>query len=118
VTEVKQAALVDDMLRTRFAGRLCVVRSFSRFVEGTNLAVSKGQALAFLAQMLGMSPAETMAIGDNDNDADMVAWAGLGVAMGNASAAVKAVARYVAPPIEEDGAAVAIERFILEQRRE
>jgi len=56
-----------------------------------------------------------MAIGDNDNDADMVAWAGLGVAMGNASPAVKAGAGYVAPPIEEDGAAEAIERFILEQ---
>ncbi len=116
VTEAEQAGAVDSTLRRRFAGRLRVVRSFARFVEATNVAVSKGRALSFLAQRLGVSQAQTMAIGDNDNDADMVAWAGLGVAMGGASAAVKAVADHVAPAIEEDGAAQAIERFILEPR--
>jgi len=115
VAEAEQAAKANDLLHERFAGRLRIVRSFDCFVEGTNLAASKGQALSFLAQKLGVTQAETMAIGDNDNDADMVAWAGLGVAMGNASPAVKAGADYIAPPIEEDGAAEAIERFILEQ---
>jgi len=114
VTEEEQAVMVNDLLQERFAGRLRIVRSFACFVEATHLAASKGQALAFLAQKLGVSQAETMAIGDNDNDEDMVAWAGLGVAMGNASAAVKAAADYVAPSIEQDGAAEAIERFILE----
>jgi len=113
VTEEEQAAMVRDMLQERFAGRLRIMRSFSQFVEGTSLEASKGRALAFLAGRLGATQAETMAIGDNDNDVDMVAWAGLGVAMGNASAAVKAVADYVAPSLEEDGAAEAIERFIL-----
>jgi len=115
VSEAEQAAMVNDLLRVHFWGRLRIVRSFPRFVEGTSLAASKGQALSFLAEKLGVTQAETMAIGDNDNDTDMIAWAGLGVAMGNASAAVKAVAGYVAPSIEEDGAAEAIERFILEQ---
>ncbi len=115
VTEADQATVVNHLLRERFAGRLRIVRSFSQFVEGTSLAASKGQALSFLARRLGVSQAETMAIGDNDNDADMVAWAGLGVAMGNASAAVKAAADYVAQSVEEDGAAEAIERFILER---
>jgi Cof subfamily protein (haloacid dehalogenase superfamily) len=110
-----QASQADELLKRRFAGRLRIVRSFARFVEGTNLLASKGRALSFLASRLGVAQGETMAIGDNDNDADMVAWAGLGVAMGNASAAVKAAARYFAPPIEQDGAAEAIERFILEQ---
>ena len=113
VTEPEQAMQVDGSLREHFEGRLHIVRSFSRFVEGTNLQVSKGQALAFLARTLGVAQSETMAIGDNDNDADMVAWAGLGVAMGNASAAVKAAAEYLAPSIDEDGAAQAIERFVL-----
>jgi hydroxymethylpyrimidine pyrophosphatase-like HAD family hydrolase len=54
-----------------------------------------------------------MAIGDQDNDTDMVAWAGLGVAMGNATPGVKAAARHVVPSIGEDGAAEAIERFVL-----
>ena len=43
----------------------------------------------------------------------MIAWAGLGVAMGNGSLATKAVADWIAPPVVEDGAAVAIERFVL-----
>jgi len=116
VTDAEEAATVGDLLQERFAGRLLIARSFARFVEGTNLAASKGQALAFLARKLGVPRAETMAIGDNDNDADMVAWAGLGVAMGNASAAVKAVAGHIAPSIAEDGAAEAIERFVLDER--
>jgi Cof subfamily protein (haloacid dehalogenase superfamily) len=115
VVEAAQGAMVDGLLRERFDGRLLIVRSFARFVEATDVAASKGQALAFLAQKLGVSQAETMAIGDNDNDVDMVAWAGLGVAMGNGSTAVRAVANHVTETIAEDGAALAIERFILEQ---
>jgi len=115
VTQEEQAARASELLQERFAGRLRIMRSFTCFVEATNLAASKGQALSFLAQRLGVAQAETMAIGDNDNDADMVAWAGWGVAMGNASAATKDAADYVALPIEEDGAAEAIERFVLQR---
>jgi hydroxymethylpyrimidine pyrophosphatase-like HAD family hydrolase len=43
----------------------------------------------------------------------MVAWAGLGLAMGNAIAPLKAVANHILPTINEDGVAVAIEQFIL-----
>lgn len=111
-----QAAEINGLLQQRFAGRLGIVRSFARFIEGTHLCASKGRALSFLAERLGVAQADTMAIGDNDNDADMVAWAGFGVAMGNASAAVKVAARYVAPAIEQDGAAEAVERFVLEAR--
>jgi hypothetical protein len=116
VAEEGQATQVNKLLKARFDGRLRIVRSFECFVEGTSLAASKGQALAFLAAKLGVTQAETMAIGDQDNDADMVAWAGLGVAMGNASPAVKARANYVAPPFDEDGVAEAVECFILEGR--
>jgi len=114
--EIEQAAGVSDLLRERFGGRLRIVRPFAYSVEVTDLSATKGQALSFLAHRLGIEQAETMAIGDNDNDVDMLAWAGLGVAMGNAPAAVKASADYVAPPIEEDGAAQAIERFVLGKR--
>jgi len=69
--------------------------------------------LARLAAHLGIKREETMAIGDNDNDAEMLAWAGLSVAMGNATPKTKAAADYIAPSISEDGAAEAIERFIL-----
>jgi len=110
----EQAAALDEELRARFAGRLRIVRSYRIFVEGNPLEASKGQGLSRLAAHLSIPQQEVMAIGDQDNDADMVAWAGLGVAMGNGSPAVKAVADYVAPPVEEDGAAEAIERFVLD----
>jgi Cof subfamily protein (haloacid dehalogenase superfamily) len=113
--DAEQGAAVDAMLQAQFSGRLRIMRSFPCFVEATNLAASKGQALALVAEMLHVPQSETMAIGDNDNDADMVAWAGLGVAMGNASPAVRTIADWVAPPIEEEGAARAIERFVLER---
>ena len=73
-------------------------------------------SLAFLAHKLSVAQSETMAIGDNDNDADMVAWAGLGAAVGNASPKVMQAAQYIALPMEQDGAAEAIERFILAER--
>lgn len=96
-----------------FAPKMKVVRSHPNFIELTPPDVSKGAALAWLAAYLGVSREETMAIGDQDNDVEMLAWAGLGVAMGNATNAVLAAADYVAPPIWEDGAAFAIEKFIL-----
>ena len=54
-----------------------------------------------------------MTIGDNFNDVEMLEYAGIGVAMGNAPAAVQAIAKWVAPSVEQDGAAVAIEKFLL-----
>ena len=51
-------------------------------------------------------------MGDSGNDISMLRWAGLGVAMGNASEDVKAVAGWIAPPVQEDGLAVVIERVM------
>ena len=96
-------------------GKLSVFRSFDTLIEVTSPQVSKGQALATLAGYYGLAQDEVMAIGDQDNDIDMIAWAGVGVAMGNASPGAKAAANHIAPPIEAEGAAWAIETFILEQ---
>ena len=54
-------------------------------------------------------------MGDNDNDIPMLEAAGFGVAMGNASAGVRAVADWVAPPVDEDGAAVALAKWVLSE---
>ena len=112
--EPHEADAVLDELRERFGGRMELTQSHARIVEGNPLGVSKGNALRWLADHLGIPQSAVMAIGDQDNDASMVAWAGLGVAMGNGSPAVKAVADWIAPPVVEDGAAEAIERFILD----
>jgi 5-amino-6-(5-phospho-D-ribitylamino)uracil phosphatase len=77
--------------------------------------VHKGHGLAWLAERLGIEQSRTMGIGDSEADIPMLRWAGLGVAMGNAAPDVKAAADWVAPSLEEDGAAVAIERFVLEE---
>jgi hypothetical protein len=102
---------VERQLRTEAAGRFQVMRSHAWFVEGLAAQVSKGNAVARLAQRLGIPRAQVLAIGDSGNDRSMVEWAGVGIAMGNASPDVKAVADRIAPPQAADGAAWAIEQY-------
>lgn len=61
----------------------------------------------------GIAREETMAIGDGDNDKDMLRFAGIGVAMGNAAEDVKAAADYVTDSVDEDGIAKALRHFDL-----
>jgi Cof subfamily protein (haloacid dehalogenase superfamily) len=107
------ADVLERDLKSLAAGRFQVVRSHAWFVEGLGSGTSKGDGLARLAQRLGVAREQVMALGDSGNDASMVAWAGWGVAMGNASPEVKAVAEVIAPSLEEDGAAWAIARYAL-----
>lgn len=100
-------------LRERFDGQMQIVRSHEWFIEANPPGVDKGSGLAWLASYLDVPQAQVMAVGDHDNDAPMIAWAGLGVAMGNGSPMCQAAADWIAPPFEEDGAATAIERFAL-----
>jgi Cof subfamily protein (haloacid dehalogenase superfamily) len=113
IVEPHEADLVQQDLQQQFGDRLEVTRSHAIIIEGNPSGVSKGDALRRLAAHLGVPQAQVMAIGDQDNDISMVRWAGLGVAMGNGSQAAKAAADWIAPPVAEDGAAVAIERFVL-----
>jgi hydroxymethylpyrimidine pyrophosphatase-like HAD family hydrolase len=109
------AGLVAADLKAALNGRLSVFRSLDTLIEVTAPGVSKGRALAILANHYNIAQDEVMAIGDQDNDIEMIAWAGLGIAMGNASAGARAVADYIAPPLTEEGAAWAIEHFILKE---
>jgi len=90
-----------------------VTRSLDWFVEVVNPEVSKSRALAMVADRLGIAQAEVCAIGDNTNDEDMVRWAGFGVAMGNAPAALKNLAKHVTGTVDEAGVAEVIERFVI-----
>ena len=78
--------------------------------------VSKGWALERLAAKLGVDRNETMAIGDNWNDADMLEWAGQGIVMANAAEELRALAKTrgwkQAPSNDEDGVAVVLERTL------
>jgi Cof subfamily protein (haloacid dehalogenase superfamily) len=78
--------------------------------------VSKGRALERLAGRLGVSRLETMAIGDNWNDVDMLEWAGQAVIMGNAATELRNMAKMhgwkQAPVNDDDGVAVVLEAVL------
>ena len=88
--------------------------SSETYLELVKKGVSKGNALAATAQEANVPLAETIAIGDSDNDLSMILQAGLGVAMKNGEAHVKAAADYITErSCEENGVAEVIENFIL-----
>jgi len=76
--------------------------------------VGKAEALAFLQRRWGVAADETLAIGDNWNDHEMLEAAGLGLVMGNADPEMLRLGLAVLPTNDEDGVAVAIEREILD----
>lgn len=102
-------------LRSRYTpAELYLTTSVATFFEATNPQVNKGTAVRYLAEdYLGLQPEQVMTIGDNFNDLEMLQYAGISVAMGDAPADVQAAATWVAPSVEADGAAVAIEKFLL-----
>lgn len=103
-------------LQEKFSKDLVVVRSLPTFCEIIAKDASKGKAILFLAEKWGISPKEIMAVGDQDNDIELLKVAGTKVAMGNATEDLKAMADYIAPSVEDDGLAVAIEKFILGEK--
>lgn len=102
-------------LRSRYTpAELYLTTSVATFFEATNPLVNKGTAVRYLAEeVLGLQPDNVMAIGDNFNDLEMLEYAGIGVAMGDAPPEVQAIADWIAPSVEADGAAIAIEEFLL-----
>lgn len=110
--------LIDNLLqdvRGLFSlDELYVTKSVATFFEATHPLVNKGTAVKFLAEeILGLTAKNVMTIGDNFNDIEMLEYAGLGVAMGNAPDGVKSYSDWVAPSINEDGAAIAMSYFLL-----
>lgn len=94
-------------------GLVEVTQSLRDNVEVMNVGVSKGNAVKFLAKKYDVDRENIIAIGDNENDISMIQYAGLGIAMGNASDSVKNKADYVTADYQNDGVGVAVEKFIL-----
>jgi Cof subfamily protein (haloacid dehalogenase superfamily) len=74
---------------------------------------SKASGIVFLADRLGIQPEEIVVVGDNVNDLEMVEYAGLGVAMGNAVQELKEIADEIAPTNDEDGVAWLVEKYFI-----
>jgi Cof subfamily protein (haloacid dehalogenase superfamily) len=70
-----------------------------------------------LARSLGVKAEEVLALGDHDNDVSLLRWAGIGVAMGNATPAAKAAADTITSSNRRDGLAEALQRWVLDERR-
>lgn len=89
-----------------------VVRSQKYLVEVLKKGVNKAFGLEKLAKELNIQPSEIAAIGDAANDIEMLEYAGLAVAMGNASEEVKAIADIVTDTNENNGVIKAIDKLI------
>jgi Cof subfamily protein (haloacid dehalogenase superfamily) len=112
-TALIATALAD--LKSRYSSdEMYLTTSTATFLEAAHPTVNKGNAVRYLAEsVLGLSLSQVMAIGDNCNDQEMLDVVGLGVAMGDAPESVKSVANWVTANVEADGAALAIEKFLL-----
>jgi Cof subfamily protein (haloacid dehalogenase superfamily) len=141
VVEVLEESLVDDPLQVMFGGPLRgieelwqaltaevgeevrIERTFyphldAGFLDVLAPAVNKAEALAFLQERWDVTPAHTLAIGDNWNDHEMLERAGLGMVMGNADPRMRELGLPVLPTNDEDGVALAVERYVLERMQE
>jgi hypothetical protein len=103
VTTPLQVPLVVARLKQRFAGRFQVVVSQEDRIEILPGAVHKAWGLERLAHHLGVSRERVWAVGDADNDREMIAWAGHGCVMGQAHHSLRGIARHVLPGVHARG---------------
>lgn len=113
-TEASGDAL--DRLAGHFGGEFNFVRSDRHLVEITAIGVTKQGAVEALARRLGVDRRNVAAIGDSENDLDLIRWAGFGVAMGNGTDSVKRAADWVTWSNAHAGAAFAINTIVAANR--
>ncbi|MCI7600103.1 MAG: Cof-type HAD-IIB family hydrolase [Megasphaera sp.] len=101
------------LIEKAFPGRFNVLFSASTFLEIMPQGVDKGKGIRRLGELYGVGADEIMALGDSQNDLDMLKAAGVPVAMANAAEEVKAAAAYVTASNDDDGVAAAVEKFVL-----
>lgn len=94
-----------------------ITGALSNNIEVNAKGVNKGRGLMILGELLGIHREEIMAVGDGSNDIAMLREVGLGVAMENATEAVKAAADVVTLSNDQEGAAAAIEKYVLQALR-
>ncbi|MGE5652869.1 MAG: HAD-IIB family hydrolase, partial [Bacillota bacterium] len=106
--------LHEELIRSFAVSGTRVIRTSERLLEYIDERANKGVALQGLAQHLGLPMSAVAAIGDSENDLEMVRVAGCGIAMGNAVAAVKDAADWVVADNDHDGVSDAIMRILNE----
>ena len=113
----REMATTRQALAEALGGRTRVERSVYpndlEILEVLDAGVTKSAAVAWLQRRWGIAPGQTLAIGDNWNDREMIRAAGVGYLMGNADPALRRLGLPVLPSNDDDGVAVAIERHVL-----
>lgn len=119
-TEILDEAI--PQIPASFYDRFSVMKSHPFMLEFMRKDVDKGKGLQQLVKILGIQRDEVMAIGDEENDLEMIQFAGTGVAMANAIDRIKDEAQFITKSANEHGVAYAIENFVLtdsfKERRE
>ncbi|MCL6589700.1 MAG: Cof-type HAD-IIB family hydrolase [Firmicutes bacterium] len=110
---ISEIERLQARLEEHFRGQLDFTRSKPNYLEILGPGVSKGSALQRLVTRWGIDRSEVIAIGDAPNDLEMITWAGIGVAMGNAVDQVKERAGFIAPDNNHHAVAEVIQRFVL-----
>ena len=108
------AATADDFVE--LAARLGLhgtdyVVGWTAWLDLAPVGVSKASGLERVARELGVDAVDVLAIGDGRNDLEMLAWAGRGVAMGQSVEEVRSAADHVTETVDDDGAAVELDRW-------
>lgn len=93
---------------------VCFTSKTKSSLEINAVGVNKAKGLKALCGRLGIDMSECIAVGDAENDEEMLKAAGLKVAMGNATERVKSIADVVAPDCENSGVAWVIEQYLLD----
>lgn len=104
---------MQEDLKEIFGDSAHITKSTPYFLEVTHPEANKGAALRHLAEVLGVDMSETIGIGDNYNDTELLEAAGLGVAMENAVDAIKNKADFVTLSNNDEGVKHVIEKFVL-----
>jgi Cof subfamily protein (haloacid dehalogenase superfamily) len=104
-------ASIQAHLRSIYDSKLNIYPSKPTYLEVMDTRGSKSNAVRYLIDRLKIDRTEIIAMGDNFNDREMIAFAGMGVAMGNAPDEIKAVAGYVTDTNNNDGVRKALEKF-------
>ena len=111
--DIEKIQSISAVIKEKYKGRLNLFNSLPEYIEVVNPNVNKGKTLVNIAKSLwNIDPENIMAIGDGNNDIDMLKLVGYGVAMGNASEEVKQSARHITTTVNEYGASEAIEKLI------
>jgi len=106
IDEAKEVEILRDVLPDCIGCRWHPI-----FIDFNANDCSKATGIDHFADYFGISPAQTMAFGDGGNDISMLQHAGIGVAMGNAKAHVKAAADYVTSTVDDEGVVKALKHF-------